>query len=110
MYSFTSRNEASSALRNQEFRRCWTGADMLSFHELPKSSLSLSDDELALLALLPYWPSVIELQADETKIAHRLAKRGLVKITRQKSNAVCPQPTVCAGKMATVVLSKAVKP
>lgn len=72
------------------------------FDNLPVFPVALPDDELRLLArLCDYWPdrAVTEVFDSEHAACHRLEKRGLVKVQREKIDDLATRPTWFAGKL-----------
>ena len=75
------------------------------FELLPAYPKALPDDELRFLASLPEWDTVQELLDEEIAVARRLARRGLVKISRWKAD---PSGVVCtygAGRLPASVIA-----
>lgn len=77
------------------------------FDQLPEFPAALPDDELALLARLPVWDTRMELVEEEHAAARRLEKRGLIKISRWKSDPIALRPDWYAGKLPTASLREA---
>ena len=69
------------------------------FDQLPEFPPSLPDDELRLLAQLPDWGTVTEVDEADYPAARRLAKRGLIKIRREKDDPIALMPTWYAGRL-----------
>ena len=55
----------------------------LLFHNLPQFPPALPDADLRFLVRLPEWPTTVDIELEDRAMARRLAKKGLVKITRQ---------------------------
>jgi hypothetical protein len=71
------------------------------FEHMPVFPVALPDDELALLARLDGcdWPTNQEVDWEDYPAARRLERRGLIKISRQKSDPIAIDPTWYAGKL-----------
>lgn len=71
------------------------------FAELSVFPVSLSDNELKLLAMLEGcdWPTNTEIDRHDWPAAKGLEKRGLIKISRQKMDPVAIEPEWFAGKL-----------
>ena len=74
------------------------------FAALPEFPAALPADELSLLAQMPWWPANMEVSWDEHPPARRLETRGLIKISRQKSDPVATYPTWYAGKVSAAAI------
>lgn len=77
------------------------------FEQLPQFPVALPDDELKLLARLPEWDTVAEIDEEEEAAVRRLERRGLVKIHRWKDDEMSIRPTLWAGKLPTAALRQA---
>ncbi len=71
------------------------------FDNLPEFPPALLDDELRLLAMLPDWDTVMDLDEEDWPAARRLERRGLIKIMRVKLDPIAIRPTWSAGKLPT---------
>lgn len=73
------------------------------FDSLPAFPVALPEDELRLLRSLDGcdWPTNTEIYEEDHPVARRLEKRGLVKISRMKSDPVASYPTWYAGRLPT---------
>ena len=71
------------------------------FSALPTDPAPLHPDDAALLASLPVYPTVEEMDwdLDLEACCRRLERRGLVKIHRWKSDPVAIRPTMNVGSM-----------
>jgi len=71
------------------------------FADLPQFPCALPHDELALLRKLVGcdWPTNQELDWSDRPAARRLAEKGLIRISRQKSDPVATDPDWYAGKL-----------
>lgn len=71
------------------------------FADLPTFPAAIPSDELALLAKLDGcdWPTNQEVVWEDRAAAQRLAKRGLIKISRQKMDPIAIGPDWFAGKL-----------
>lgn len=69
------------------------------FERLPEFPPALPDDELRLLATLPDYDTVREIEPDEEAACRRLEKRGLVKVHRWKDDPIAIRPTMHAGRL-----------
>ena len=76
------------------------------FANLPTFPVALPADELRLLRRLRGcdWPSNQEVDEEDHAPARRLADRGLLKISRQKSDPVAMWPTWYAGLLSSAAL------
>jgi hypothetical protein len=79
--------------------------DALLFEALPIFPVALPNDELRILAWLSEWPTTVQLQEDQHAAARRLERRGLIKISREKSDPVQHWPDWYAGKLPAAALS-----
>ena len=73
------------------------------FDNLPEFPVALPNDELALLARLPEWPTSTEVDDEEQAACRRLEKRGLVKLHRWKDDPMAIRRTWYAGKLPTAM-------
>ena len=80
------------------------------FADLPIFPAALPDDELALLAKLDGcdWPTNQEIDWQDRAAARRLEKRGLIKISRQKTDPIAFDPDWLAGKLPTAGIRAAI--
>jgi hypothetical protein len=69
------------------------------FPDSPRHPPSLPDDELRLLATLPRYDTVREIEEGERAACRRLASRGLVKIHHWKDDPIATRPTLYAGRL-----------
>lgn len=71
------------------------------FDNLPSFPTALPADELALLATLDGcdWPDYMSIEWNERPAARRLEKRGLIKISRHKTDPIATEPDWYAGKL-----------
>lgn len=70
------------------------------FDDLPAFPVARPDDELRLMARLPDWPTITEVDDDEHAACRRLERAGLVKVCREKNDPSAIRPTWYAGRMA----------
>lgn len=69
------------------------------FKDLPKFPFALPDDELRLLASLPEWDAVQEIDHQDAGAARRLEKRGLIKVERCRDDPAGTLRTMYAGRL-----------
>ena len=70
------------------------------FPDAPKFPPRLPDEELAFLAALPDWPTTMQVLDDDERVARRLERKGLIKVSREKMDDIASRPTWFAGKLA----------
>jgi hypothetical protein len=71
----------------------------LLFSTLPDDPAPLPDDEAALLAALPVYPTTTAVQQESEACCRRLERRGLVKVHREKDDPIAIRPTFYVGRL-----------